>query len=216
MIYNIRNTILSSNTYIVVNKEKRESVLIDPGMDAAKIDQVIKENNLHPTDILATHGHFDHVGSVAFFQKKYGAKFHIHKLDIKVLRSVNFFLKIMKISSKTEVPVPDNIIEGETKKLELGNFQFEFYNLPGHTDGSCVFKVGEYLFTGDTLYSKSVGINHFPGGNNEKLRLSVQKIFELFDPAITVYPGHGTFEKLGKIRETNIELKNFLESNIEI
>ncbi len=216
MVYNIRNPTLSSNTYIVSKKGKKESVLIDPGMDAAVIDKVIRENNLHPTDILVTHGHFDHVGSVAFFQKKYDAKFHIHKLDIKALKSVNFFLKIMKINSHIEVPVPDNIIEGELERIELGDFLFEAYNLPGHTDGSCVFKIDGYLFTGDTFYSRGIGVNHFPGYNNDKLRLSVRKIFELFDPAVTVCPGHGGFEKLGRIRETNFELKNFLESNNEI
>lgn len=216
LVYNIRNSILSSNTYIVSVKGSRESVLIDPGMDSAKIDQVFEENNIYPTDILVTHGHFDHVGSVAFFQKKYNAKFHIHQLDVKVLRSVNFFLKIMKIDSIIEVPIPDNIVTGEIKKIELGNLHFECYNLPGHTEGSCVFKVDEHLFTGDTFYAKGIGINHFPGYNEVKLKSSLRKIFKLFDPATIVYPGHGLFEKLGIISETNIELKSFLESNIEI
>jgi hydroxyacylglutathione hydrolase len=215
-IYNIRNSILSSNTYIVSAKETRESVLIDPGMDFAAIDKVIEGHNLYPTDILVTHGHFDHVGSVAFFQKKYSARFHIHQLDIKALRSVNFFLRIMKIDSKIDIPVPDNIIKGDITKMELGNFHFEAYNLPGHTDGSCVFKVDECLFSGDTLYTKGVGINHFPGKNNDKLRSSLRKIFAMFGPSVIVYPGHGTCEKLGKIQETNFEIKQFLESNIEI
>ena len=105
-------------------------MLIDPGMDFKAIDKVIEENNLYPTGILVTHGHFDHVGSVSFFQKKYGAKFHIHRFDIKALRSVNFFLKIMKIDAHIEVPVPDHIMEEPIEILHLGNFLFEAYNLP--------------------------------------------------------------------------------------
>ncbi len=58
--------------------------------------------------------------------------------------------------------------------------------------------------------------HHFPGYNNEKLKSSVIKIFELFDGDLTVYPGHGDSELLGTIEMQNKELKKFLAVNSEV
>lgn len=185
-------------------------------MDQFAIDRLIEENRLIPTDILATHGHFDHIGSVAFFQKKYGARFHIHELDKKPLSSVNFYLKIVKIEGRIEVPVPDTWWKSEKEEIELGNFRFDVFNFPGHTNGSCVLKIGNSLFSGDTLYAKGVGINHFPGYDNIKLRTSVTRIFEMFDEDLMVYPGHGGSDTLGNIEAKNVELKKFLEVKSEV
>ena len=215
-IYHIKNTVLSSNTYVVATNASNNCVIIDPGMDGAAIDKVIEENQLIPTDILATHGHFDHVGSVAFFQKKYGAKFHVHQLDIKPLNSVNFYLKIVKIEGRIEVPPHDVVWTESEQEFQLGNLHFDVYNLPGHTNGSCVIKTGNSLFTGDTLYAKGVGINHFPGYDNNKLRTSVTRIFELFDSNMVAYPGHGSCNTLGNIETGNEELKKFLQVKSEV
>jgi len=185
-------------------------------MDGAAIDTLIEEKKLFPTDVIATHGHFDHVGSVAFFQKKYGARFHMHQLDVKPLKSVNFYLKIVKIEGRIEVPVPGTLWTSDNEDFQSGHFHFEVYNFPGHTNGSCVIKTGNSLFTGDTLYAKGVGINHFPGYDNNKLRSSVNRIFEMFDKDMMVYPGHGGFDSLGNIESGNVELKEFLGVNSEV
>lgn len=214
-VLHIRNSVLSSNTYVVTSEKNKNCVIIDPGMDEASIEKLLQEKELIPTDIIATHGHFDHVASVAFFQKKYGAKFHIHELDKKPLNSANFYLKIIKIEGRIEVPIPDTFFKGEKEEIRLDNFFFEVYNFPGHTNGSCVLKIANGLFTGDTLYAKGVGINHFPGYDNNKLRTSVTTIFEMFDFNMMVYPGHGGFDTLGNIEASNVELKEFLQVKSE-
>ena len=180
MVHLVKNKIFPSNTYIISAEDNQDCILVDPGLDKESIEHKLSEQQLRPTHILATHGHFDHVGSVSFFQKKYDADFYIHEKDVKILRSINFFLKIMKIDMKVEVPVPDYTFSEATDSLLLGGQRVEVYNFSGHTDGSCLFLINECLFSGDTLYSKGIGVNPFPGQDKIKLRASLKEIIDMF------------------------------------
>lgn len=213
MVYTVKNGIFPSNTYIVADEGSRHCLLIDPGLDVESIEKGLAELHLHPAHILATHGHFDHVGSVGYFQKKYGAIFYIHRRDEKILKSVNFFLKIMKIDMRVDVPVPDYIFQETNEILLLNNTSVEVYNMEGHTDGSCLFRMGGCLFTGDTLYAKGIGVNPFPGQDKIKLRASLKQIVRTFPEETIIYPGHGGSETLGTIKSSNTELNQFLIIN---
>jgi len=77
--------------------------------------------------------------------------------------------------------------------IELGNLKIEVIHTPGHTPGSVCFYVREayLLFSGDTLFCRSVGRTDFPGSSWESLIDSIKnRLFKL--PRLTkVYPGHG-------------------------
>lgn len=210
MIVKIRNDIFPSNSYVICKEGSSECLLIDPGVDFGGIDRELQNLRLKPTNIISTHGHFDHVSGVSYFVKKYKARFHIHQDDLKTLKSVNFVLKMMKIDIRVEVPVPHNLMTGYSTALELDSFVLNVYNFPGHTNGSCLVEWGNNLFTGDTLYKKGLGLNSFPGENKENLRVSLLKITELFSDQTLIYPGHGDSDLLGKIKMENLELKSFL------
>lgn len=61
---------LQANCYIVIKNNK--AILIDPGDEPDKIEQYLK--NLEIVGILVTHNHFDHTGSLAYFEEKYHLK----------------------------------------------------------------------------------------------------------------------------------------------
>lgn len=210
MVVTVKNRFFPSNTYILANGNNKECIIIDPGLDAQVIESKISELDVVPTDILSTHGHFDHAGSAAFFQKKYNAKFHLHESDSRLLKSLNFFLKMMKIDLTVDTPVPDQLLNGD-ELLELNSYKVKVFNFPGHTPGSCLFLIDHLLFTGDILYSEGVGFNPFPGQDKKSLQKSVKEIFALFEDELIVYPGHGRSEKLSQIKLHNTELKKFLE-----
>lgn len=210
MIVRIKNDIFPSNSYALCKEGSSECLLIDPGVDFEGIERELQNLRLTPTNIISTHGHFDHVSGVSFFVKKYNAKFYIHQDDLKTLKSVNFALKMMKIDLKVEVPVPHNLMTGYSTALELDSLVLNVYNFPGHTNGSCLVEWGNNLFTGDTLYKKGLGLNNYPGENKEDLRASLLKITELFNDQTLIYPGHGDSDLLGKIKMENLELKSFL------
>ncbi|MEJ7826542.1 MAG: MBL fold metallo-hydrolase [Segetibacter sp.] len=210
-VFTIKNSFFSSNTYLISQQDSRECLVIDPGLDKNAIQHAIDELNVIPSHILSTHGHFDHTGSVHYLQHMYNAPFYIHEQDSKILRSINFFLKIMKIDMRVEVPVPDQLIQGKKADLVLGNFHLSALNFPGHTEGSCLLLIDNVLFTGDTLYSKGLGMNPFPGQDKEKLRNSLNNILTSFTENLMIYPGHGSADTLNSIKAHNKELIHFLE-----
>lgn len=216
-IYLIRNKkIFSSNTYIFNNKVSDECIIIDPGFESELIDNGIKDNKFRPIAIVSTHGHFDHIGSVTFFKDKYNIPFYLHEGDLKITQSANFYLKVAGLDHKIETPKPDFLFKGELDYLTLNGIDLEIYNLPGHSPGSCIIKIENNLFSGDILYKNGLGVGSVPKENTELLKSSILKIFDTFVDKDLIFPGHGAYEYLGRIKYNNVELKNFLVKNNEI
>lgn len=209
-IYRVSNSFFTSNTYIIKSRSSNHCIIIDPGLDQEAIDKVIQDSSLIPKAILATHGHFDHIGSAASFQSKYKAPLYIHEADVKLSQSANFYLKLAKIESKITTPKPDVILNSPSQILHLDEFTFSIKNFPGHSVGSCVIEYENYLFTGDLIYKKGLGFNNFPGEDKSKLKQSISEVFSTYDENHLVLPGHGDFETLINIKNNNIDLKNFL------
>lgn len=214
MVTLVKNTLFPSNTYIIQEENSEECILIDPGLDHLAIEKKMQELKVVPTHILATHGHFDHVGGVSYFQKNYNARFYLHEKDLKLLRTINFYLKMMKINMKVEVPQPDHILVDSKETIVWKNTQLESYHLPGHSSGSCVFHLGNFLFSGDTLYANGIGFNPFPGQDKAVLRRSIEAIFNLFQDQVMVYPGHGKNATLGNIKNGNSALQQYLKQEV--
>jgi len=210
LLYTVRNEIFSSNSYILREKNSEFCLLIDPGLDTQAIDKKLTELNLKPIAILATHGHFDHIGSVSFFKNKFKIPFYMHKADSKILKSANFYLKIARIDHKIETPKPDVLFKEKKEIFNIGNFKLCIYNFPGHSEGSCIIQFNKLLFSGDIIYKKGLGFNNFPGEDKAKLKLSIQAVFETFSDDSLVLPGHGDSEYLINIKNNNQDLINFL------
>lgn len=209
MVYTIRNEIFPSNTYLLTSQEK--CIVIDPGLNFDLIDAAIIEKNLIPIAIIATHGHFDHIGSAQNIIEKYNIPFYIHKADYKMTQSANFFLKIARINHMIKTPKPSNIIQGEHTILNFdGFFPIEITNFEGHSDGSCVIQYENYIFTGDMIYANCIIPNSFPGENLNKLRDSIVKLFNSYPDETIVYPGHGRSATLKEIKDQNKDLEKFL------
>lgn len=213
MIFQIRNRFFSSNTYLLKKDNSNKCVIIDPGLDSESIHKSILENNLVPIGIICTHGHFDHIASVAYLKKEFGnIPYYLHKADFKIAKSANFYLKLTKIKYWIEYVEPDYIFENTIEEIEIGGFNFTILHFPGHSDGSCVINYKDLLFTGDIMYKSGLGFNNFPGENINILKQSINKIISNFNKHYLVYPGHGDCENLGNITTKNVELVNFLNN----
>ncbi len=213
LLYIVRNGIFSSNSYILKDRLNDSCLLIDPGLDTQAIDNKLIELNLKPMAILATHGHFDHIGSVSFFKNKFKIPFYMHEADWKISQSANFYLKIAKINHKIQTPKADKFFKEKIEKIIIGNFELFIYNFQGHSAGSCIIQLNKFLFTGDIIYKKGLGFNNFPGENKAKLKSSIIEVFETFSEDSLVLPGHGESEYLINIKNNNQDLINFLNFN---
>lgn len=191
------------NCYLVY--EKREAVVIDPGADAKEIMDTLSKNDLKLTHILLTHGHYDHIGAVQELKDMTGAKICIHMEDADMLKSARKNLSIL-IGTPAVTYSPD-IFLYDGQVIETGGMSISVIHTPGHTPGGVCFAIGENLFTGDTLFNRSVGRTDFPGGSSLELGRSMNEKLKKIDINYIIYPGHGPFTTLDYEKKNNPFMK---------
>ena len=75
---------IQANAYFLVS-EDQSCLIFDPGGEADKINNYIKENNLKPLAILLTHAHFDHIGALDEVRDRWDVPVYLHKNEEKWL-----------------------------------------------------------------------------------------------------------------------------------
>ena len=176
---------LRANSYIIINKD-RKAIAIDVGGDAGFLKLEELKHGFQITDILLTHAHFDHIGGVSEFEKR-GAKVYLSKEDLEGATNPDYNLASHFGGGFKPFTVTD-VLSGE-ETLSVCGYEVEVIKTPGHTKGGLTYKIGDNLFTGDTLFEGSFGRFDFPGGSITELVSSVKKLFKYKDAI--VYPGHG-------------------------
>ena len=161
--------------YIIGDKESGEGIVIDPSWEPERLYDIAKEEGLTIKYIINTHCHEDHVNGNARMKALTGALIGIHEAEAKYLR--HFF-----------PPDPDMKLN-DKDRIAIGKVSAEVVHTPGHSPGSICLRVGDMLFTGDTLFVGSCGRTDLPGGDDVEFRKTMQKIRGLND-SIEVYPGH--------------------------
>jgi glyoxylase-like metal-dependent hydrolase (beta-lactamase superfamily II) len=212
-LWRITAGVFSSNCYVLQTSPGR-CVLIDPGLGGQDIRAGLQQLSLVPQAVLCTHGHFDHGGSASIFQQEHGCPVYLNRDDVKTLRSSNFLMMAFRIDARVELPEVTEVGNGRhASDVVVDGCRFSFHPVPGHTPGSCVIQAGDLLFSGDTIYSRGIGLSKLPGEKPDQLRTSVRSIFESFDSRCHVFPGHGEAAELGWIRAHNLDLMRFLEAS---
>ena len=186
-----------------------QCLLIDPGLDSKQIDALLQNLGLTPVAIYCTHGHFDHIGSVAKYQHQYQAKAHLHKADVKTTQSANFLLMAFKFHQRIEIPQFDELID-DGFSTTVGDTTLTVYSCPGHTPGSAIIRIGQALFSGDSLYARGLALSQLPQSNEDQLRTSIMHLIKKLPHDCTVFPGHGPEATLANILKYNQALQDFL------
>ena len=201
----------AANCYLVAPAPGEECVIIDPGQDAERgIEELINRYRLKPIAVLVTHGHVDHMWSVAPVCGAKGIPAYIHPDDRALLSdpakgldllAKQQFLGGMTFSEPDEVKA---LNDGEI--VTLAGLDFSVGHAPGHTPGSVTFRSGgddlDALFTGDLLFAGSIGRTDLPGGDHKAILKSLARTLTLPD-ATVVLPGHGQATTIGDERKTN-------------
>ena len=193
-----------TNCYIVASDEGN-AALIDAPDDAAYILEQLDIFNLTLKMILLTHGHFDHIGAAADLQDETGCEVYVHTDDMYMVKdgeaSKGGFPGIGYIRSVENVtPVTEDTV------IKLDEIEFDVLHTPGHTPGSVCYITGSTMFSGDTLFARSIGRTDMPGGDMAKMEQSLKKIKDLGGD-LTVYPGHMSMTTLDTEKRVNPYLR---------
>ena len=192
---------IMANCFILGCEATRQAAVIDPGDEADRILRSLAADALTVTQIINTHGHFDHVSANKKMKDATGAPISIHPLDAPMLTSLSRSAAAWGLSAE-DSPAPDKAIEdGDT--IPVGNLSVNVLHTPGHTPGGVSLLVEDAVFVGDTLFQGSVGRTDFPGGDFETLRTSIQSKLFTLDENVTVYPGHNQPTTIGHEKKHN-------------
>lgn len=196
------NKEMCENTYVI--RGNRSAFVIDPGVDAEEIMAVADECGLKITDILLTHGHIDHICGVSKL-RRHGAKVWASAKTSKMIQDKVNNLSMM-FNKMLELEGADCIVENGMQ-IQVCGFDIKCILTPGHTDGCTSYLFENSLFTGDTLFLRSIGRSDLPTGNYDTLEKSIQKRIYTLDENITIYPGHGEKTSVGYEKKFNIFIK---------
>jgi hydroxyacylglutathione hydrolase len=196
----------SENTYVLYD-ETGEAVVVDPGCvfpdEEKELGGFIFENKLTVKSILLTHAHIDHVLGCSFVSKTFGVGITMHKEDLFLLQRATDIGRMYGIPV-AEPPSPDDFLVGGDM-FSFGNSSLEVRFTPGHSPGSISFvhHASRSVFSGDVLFSGSIGRTDLPGGNMDLLLDSIRKqLFSLPDD-FTFFSGHGPIGRIGVEKRQN-------------
>ncbi len=178
---------MANNCYLLDCNGK--IVLIDTPGNIERVTKFLDENNLKLDYVLITHAHFDHIiGADYLYQNGYIDTLYVPPKEITMFTDNSqdgnlggkYGLDITfggQIKSLTELPT---------------HFDVEIQYISGHSIESAIFIFNEQktIFSGDTLFKKSIGRSDFNYGNYEALKEGINKYIMVKDD-YKVYPGHG-------------------------
>jgi len=175
---------IETNCYVV--SRGNICFIVDPGGDSAKIKDAV--GIMKPQFILLTHGHFDHVlaleSMIMLFPKVDVYVGVDDKYLLEHLSEQGDFVgqKLKDIHVRVKAIREDDVIRFASDRITV-------IDTPGHTLGSVCYRLGNNLFSGDTLFYHTIGRTDLPTSNKELMKKSLEKMARL-PVDLRVLPGH--------------------------
>ena len=172
-----------TNLYVV--SENGHGFIVDAVVKSDLVTNYIKDNSIKIDFILQTHTHFDHVLGLEYYKNLYNVDVFASSESRDIANDK--YYNLAYDYDDLNVPI-DNFL---TDKEVITDFKIKALKTPGHSLDSISYLIGDYLFSGDTLFKGSIGRADFPGGDYETLIGSINEKYRVLDSNTVVYPGHG-------------------------
>ena len=195
----------AENSYLVADSESGEAALIDPGGDLERVLALREPGSFRIARIFLTHGHIDHVAGCAAAKLELGVPCQIHRDDSQWLDAIAQQADMFGFEGEHLEHPGIETFHQDGGTFAVGQQLARVLHTPGHSRGSsCLFfEQARVLFSGDTLFSGSVGRTDLPGGDFEQLDRSIrEKLLPLGDD-VRFHPGHGPSGLIGDERRMN-------------
>lgn len=203
----------AANCYLIAPAAGEECLIIDPGQDAeAGIAEIVERYRLRPAAVLATHGHIDHIWSVAPVCGARNIPAYIHPADRALLSDPAKGLPMQagqQLFGGMTFTEPDDVIElADGMTLDIAGVRLIADHAPGHTPGSVAFRLPAAaepgtLFSGDLLFAGSIGRVDLPGGDYATILDSLARVCLPLPDETVVLSGHGPQTTIGAERTAN-------------
>lgn len=195
---------VQANNYLLVDEVSKEAVLIDCSDFIQELVDFVKENSIKVKYILLTHGHFDHVLGINKMKDALGAKVYVSEGDKEQVLNTRQVMTMFGLPTDGVVnPTIDGTLQEIKTPLQFGNINIQFIETPGHTPGCVCYLINGLLFSGDTLFHRSIGRTDLPGGSFAKIKHSIIDVLFKLDDNTDVYPGHGSKTSIGYEKKFN-------------
>lgn len=207
-IKTVNNYYTDENTYIVYDENTKNGLVIDPGYKCDGILKAAQDDGVNIKYVLITHCHYDHISDMEQLREKTGAKLvsgdkasiNITDPDINLSYSGLGY----ELSAKNS-----DIVLKDNEELNIDGLNIKCIYTPGHTNcGVCYLINNEKLFTGDTLFLRSVGRSDLPTGDGDTLVKSIKTRIYTLDDNTEVFPGHGGQSSVGYEKKYNMYIKD--------
>ncbi len=204
------------NGFVVGCERTREAIVIDPGDEADELLGAVRDHGLDVVHILLTHAHIDHVTGVGLVKQALDAPVYLHKDDLPLYEHT--VQQGQMFGFTVQQPPPVDVFY-DLSPIHFGDYEVRVHHTPGHCPGGVCLQVGKkgeaatHLFVGDTLFAGSIGRTDLPGGNHDVLMRSITGVLFALGDAATVHPGHGPDTTIGRERQTNPFVLEYLSKN---
>lgn len=190
---------MRENTYLVVDEETGDAVLVDPGAESEVVLEMLERSGAHLSAVWLTHAHLDHIGAINGVRARHAVPVHLHAADRPVYEAQSIFAEAWGIPFDQPEPADAEIDPGAT--LRVGNLEFAVLHAPGHSPGHVMLLGNGVLIGGDVLFAGSIGRTDIPLSDPAAMAETLDLVKSL-PPETIVYPGHGEATTIGdELRE---------------
>lgn len=158
-----------ANMFVVACPETHKAILVDAASYDPRIPAFLQKQGLSLEAIFITHTHYDHIGGLAEFVRTFSPTVYAG------------------VASVAELPA-QKVIHGET--ISVGMLNARVVALPGHTPEAIGLVFPDMVFTGDALFSGSIGGTTNIHNKAVEIDAIRKHIFTLSNDTL-IHTGHG-------------------------
>ena len=181
-------------SYVVADPATRQAAIVDPVLDfdaksgrtaTTSAQALIDHVRAHALDVrwlLETHAHADHLSAGHWLKASFPEAALAIGEGIRMVQKT--FRPIFNLGD--HFPIDGSQFDrlfGDSERFAIGAIDAEVIAVPGHTNDSVAYRIGDALFVGDSIFMPDGGTARcdFPGGDARMLYRSIRRLFALPD-----------------------------------